>query len=87
MIRDLLLLSAASLTACICDRTVEAKELIEEAFKIGTLRIVVCTTTLSTGVNLPARRVILRSPLGPLGQPLSTAQYLQVCLRGTRTLR
>ncbi len=38
------------------------KKLIEAAFRSKTLRVLCATSTLATGVNLPADRVLLRGP-------------------------
>lgn len=39
------------------------RSLVEEAFKKGLIKVLVCTTTLSTGINFPAHIVILRDLL------------------------
>lgn len=39
------------------------RSFVEEAFKKGLIKVLVCTTTLSTGINFPAHLVILRDIL------------------------
>jgi replicative superfamily II helicase len=40
--------------------TMEERDLLESAFRAGTILCLVATTTVAVGVNLPAKRVILR---------------------------
>jgi replicative superfamily II helicase len=39
--------------------TTEEREIIAKAYDDGILKVIVATCSLSTGINLPARRVIL----------------------------
>jgi helicase len=66
-----------------------SREIVEESFKNGIIKILTATPTLAAGVNLPARRVILASILRydpDYGRniPISVLEYKQLCGRAGR---
>ncbi|MGA9171312.1 MAG: DEAD/DEAH box helicase [Nitrososphaeraceae archaeon] len=66
-----------------------SREIVEESFKGGIIKILTATPTLAAGVNLPARRVILASILRydpDYGRniPISVLEYKQLCGRAGR---
>jgi replicative superfamily II helicase len=63
--------------------TLDERDIVEAAFRNGVVRVLVATSTLSSGVNLPARRVIIRSPLAH-GKPLDSLTYRQMIGRAGR---
>jgi helicase len=65
------------------------REIVEELFRDGSIKLLTATPTLSAGVNLPARRVILSSILRYDSQyggnvPISVLEYKQLSGRAGR---
>ena len=64
--------------------TYDERDIIEGSFKQGSLRVLVATSTLSAGVNLPARRVIVRCPFTFQNRLIDTLSYKQMIGRAGR---
>ncbi|XP_073390265.1 helicase and polymerase-containing protein TEBICHI isoform X3 [Physcomitrium patens] len=61
----------------------EERDIVEACFKSGVVRVLVATSTLAAGVNLPARRVIFRQP--KIGRDfLDATRYRQMAGRAGR---
>ncbi|PSC69888.1 helicase and polymerase-containing TEBICHI [Micractinium conductrix] len=63
--------------------TAEERTGVERAYRCGAITVITATSTLAAGINLPARRVILRSLHQGIG-PVARSQYLQMVGRAGR---
>lgn len=66
-----------------------SRQIVEDSFKQGIVKLLTATPTLAAGVNLPARRVVVASVLrydaGYGGNaPISVMEYKQLCGRAGR---
>ena len=64
--------------------TTEERDVIEACFRGGKIKVLVATTTLSAGVNLPARVVVVRSPFTFGSNVISARVFQQMCGRAGR---
>ncbi|MCS7121804.1 MAG: DEAD/DEAH box helicase [Archaeoglobaceae archaeon] len=62
------------------------RELVEESFREGEIKVVVATPTLAAGVNLPAKKVIIKSLYRYEGfsKPIKIMEYKQMAGRAGR---
>ena len=64
--------------------TTEEREVIERGYRTGSLLVLVATSTLSTGINLPAKVVFFKQPLIAMSL-MDAAKYKQMSGRAGRT--
>lgn len=57
---------------------------IERLFRNGTLKYLVCTSTLLEGINLPCRNLFARNPKKGNGNPMSAADFWNLAGRAGR---
>lgn len=57
------------------DIPLPVKTIVEDLFRQGHLKYLVCTSTLLEGVNLPCRNIFLRGPRKGRGNPMTAADF------------
>lgn len=60
------------------------RKAVEDLFRSGELKFLVCTSTLIEGVNLPCRSIYVRAPTKGRGQPMSGADFWNLAGRAGR---
>ena len=60
------------------------REEIERLFSAGTIKYLVCTSTLIEGVNMSCRNIFMRGPTKGRGHPLSTEDFWNLAGRAGR---
>lgn len=66
-----------------------SRQIVEDAFRVGLIKVLTATPTLAAGVNLPARRVVISSITRydyeyGASVPISVLEYKQLCGRAGR---
>ncbi len=67
--------------------TMRQRKFVEKGFKRGDIKCIVATPTLAAGINLPARRVIIRDTTrfeNGMNAPISVMEVKQMCGRAGR---
>ncbi len=67
--------------------TYRQRKYVEDAFRTGTIKVIVATPTLAAGINLPARRVVVRDTYryeNGANSPISVMEVKQMCGRAGR---
>jgi len=67
--------------------TMRQRKFVERGFKAGDIKCIVATPTLAAGINLPARRVIVRDTTrfdNGINAPISVMEVKQMCGRAGR---
>lgn len=60
------------------------KNEIERLFKKGTIKFLICTSTLIEGVNLPAKSIFIRGPRRGKGKPMNEIDFWNLAGRAGR---
>jgi replicative superfamily II helicase len=84
LIRSTYTLSICTTSVHTGDLDIKERAIVEEGYKAGLLSIIVCTTTLSSGVNLPCDVVVIRSMHNWQQDQLTADTYHQMAGRSGR---